>query len=114
MTNKSSSPSSASAINMSQDDAAIQSRRIQVISAVAFYWVVSISLVFLNKFSMSDVDAPIFITWTQLVLAVIGCYTLSSLKKTVPALSFFPHLQFSPTVAMRVLPLTLTFVGMIT
>jgi len=42
-------------------------RSSQVFAAVAFYWIVSISLVFTNKLLFSgksfQVDAPLFITW---------------------------------------------------
>lgn len=107
-------PMDAPNSKVSNEAAAVQSRRMTVFYSVSFYWIVSISLVFLNKFSMTDVDAPIFLTWTQLVLAVFGCYVLSSLRTKTKLLAFFPDLRFSPTVAMRVLPLTITFVGMIT
>ena len=47
----------------------------QAVIAVVFYWVVSLSLVFLNKLVMVgdviNLDAPLFMSWTQFVMTVI-------------------------------------------
>lgn len=91
----------------------------EIFSAVCFYWVVSISLVFLNKVAMSgdlELDAPLFMTWTQIVLAVIGCYAISTVKKLFPglqALHFFPNFEYKSEIAKGILPLTVVFIGMI-
>ena len=49
----------------------------RVVLAVAFYWVVSLSLVFINKLSMSGNemlrDVPLFFSWTQLLISVAWC-----------------------------------------
>lgn len=46
----------------------------RVVFAVAFYWAVSLSLVFVNKMSMSNNamlrDVPLFFSWTQLLISV--------------------------------------------
>ena len=48
--------------------------------AVAFYWVTSLSLVFLNKVVMvgdvTNLDAPLFMSWTQFVMTVIWYVTM--------------------------------------
>jgi len=87
-----------------------------VLSAVCFYWVVSIALVFLNKFVMSGslpLDAPLFLTWTQFVVAIICCFILSSLRSRIQGLHFFPTWQFKLQVAQQILPLTFVFLGMV-
>lgn len=88
----------------------------KVVYAVAFYWVVSISLVFLNKAAMSgnlDLDAPLFLTWTQIVFAVLGCMALSASKQFSSMLNFFPQFDYRLDIAVKVLPLTVIFLGMI-
>lgn len=50
--------------------------------AVAFYWVVSISMVFANKTLLGSQDmssAPFFITWFQCVVTVLFCYVSGAL-----------------------------------
>eukprot|EP00475_Leptophrys_vorax_P037573 TRINITY_DN6491_c0_g1_i1.p1 TRINITY_DN6491_c0_g1~~TRINITY_DN6491_c0_g1_i1.p1 ORF type:complete len:368 (-),score=98.78 TRINITY_DN6491_c0_g1_i1:38-1141(-) len=90
---------------------------LDVAAVVAFYWVVSILLVFLNKVAMSgslDLDAPLFLTWTQIVLAVIGCVIISFLKPYAgQSLAFFPSFEYKTELAIKCAPLTVVFVGMI-
>ena len=66
---------------------------LQVVGAVAFYMSVSISLVFANKFVLTGnkLDAPLFLTWTQLVVAVACCALIASLKPYTTLLDFFPR-----------------------
>ena len=49
-----------------------------VTSVVATYWVVSISMVYLNKILMSNdgisVPAPLFVTWYQCIITVLICW----------------------------------------
>jgi len=86
-----------------------------VLFAMSFYMIVSIALVFANKFVLNDaqMDAPIFLTWTQVVIAVICCAVLAFLKKYVAVLSFFPDFEYDRTRAKAVMPLSLIFVGMV-
>jgi GDP-fucose transporter C1 len=90
---------------------------LDVAVVVAFYWVVSILLVFLNKVAMSgslDLDAPLFLTWTQIVLAVVGCIIIGFIKPYFPqTLAFFPSFEYKSDLAMKCAPLTFVFVGMI-
>mmetsp|Transcript_11823 Transcript_11823/g.21847 ORF Transcript_11823/g.21847 Transcript_11823/m.21847 type:complete len:355 (-) Transcript_11823:288-1352(-) len=49
-----------------------------IASVVGTYWVVSISMVYLNKLLMSDglsIPAPLFVTWYQCVFTVLICWT---------------------------------------
>ena len=88
---------------------------IKVASVVALYWFVSISMVFLNKHLLSNatLDAPMFVTWFQCVVAVAACYILGSLRETHPLFNMFPTYRYEPRLARVVLPLSLVFVGMI-
>ncbi|EDQ91067.1 uncharacterized protein MONBRDRAFT_18313 [Monosiga brevicollis MX1] len=96
-------------------DATLLERSIKIAFVVALYWVVSISMVFLNKYLLSEVslDAPMFVTWFQCVVAVVTCFILGELRSYHPALEMFPRFAFDTHVAMKVLPLSLVFVGMI-
>jgi solute carrier family 35 (GDP-fucose transporter), member C1 len=101
-----------------------------IFSVVAVYWVVSISMVYLNKFLLSNPDAsipaPLFVTWYQCVITCaicdmlgrIGNYTRQSPPSTKSAwLTTFDKYHvttYNPKVGMKVLPLSLIFVGMIT
>ena len=89
----------------------------KVVGVVSFYFVVSISLVFLNKFMLSSaairLDAPLFLTWTQIVVAC-GCCYLISLFRDTRLMSFFPiTMQYDLKVAAKVAPLTALFLAMI-
>lgn len=46
--------------------------RWHVAGAVALYWFVSISLVFINKKILTDQSMPLFITWSQ--VSLLTCY----------------------------------------
>ena len=63
---------------------ALHTQRWRIASAVGFYMCVSISLVFANKYVLSsskvDLEAPLALTWTQLVVAVVVCYVVSAVR----------------------------------
>jgi GDP-fucose transporter C1 len=50
---------------------------------VLFYYVVSISLVVLNKMVLNSrsLPYPIFVTWTQLVVSLACIWAISALKR---------------------------------
>eukprot|EP00045_Choanoeca_perplexa_P015119 m.183039 g.183039 ORF g.183039 m.183039 type:complete len:334 (+) comp16891_c0_seq9:33-1034(+) len=100
---------------MAASDEALWQRTVKIASVVGLYWFVSISMVFLNKHLLSNVslDAPMFVTWFQCVVAVVACYILGSMRDTHPSLKMFPAFDIRPDVARQVLPLSLVFVGMI-
>jgi GDP-fucose transporter C1 len=111
-----------------------------VASVVASYWFVSISMVYLNKILMSNktvsIEAPLFITWFQCVVTALICWGAGELalkfkKAEYEAVakdegddeaaaakpsfwSQFPKADFNWSVARKVFPLSLIFVGMIT
>lgn len=94
-----------------------------VASVVASYWIVSISMVYLNKMLLSNADssipAPLFVTWYQCVLTCIICVILGHMGEKTRAAgtgSFadeYPKIDFNLNVSLSVLPLSLIFVGMI-
>lgn len=111
-----------------------------VASVVASYWFISISMVYLNKVLMSSksvsIEAPLFITWFQCVVTAAICWAAGELalkfkKAEYEAVakeegddeaaaakpsfwSQFPKADYRWSVAKKVFPLSLIFVGMIT
>lgn len=101
-----------------------------IAGVITAYWVVSISMVYLNKFLLSNPDAsipaPLFVTWYQCVVTCLICdglgrvgnYTraLSSADKTQLTSMFDKYYRttYKREIGIKVLPLSLIFVGMIT
>ena len=85
--------------------------------AVIFYWVTSLSLVFLNKTIMAGditgLDAPLFMSWTQFLVTVIICYLLGKIGSKIKIFSFFPAFEYKMDIAKKVMPLTCVFLLMI-
>ena len=108
----------------------------KVIYVVSAYWVISISMVYVNKMLMSDtsvsINAPLFVTWYQCFVTCLICYLCGSLGEMYTAsygndrpavappgkyASFFkqfPRADYDVAVGKQVLPLSIVFVGMIT
>ena len=94
-----------------------------IASVIASYWVVSISMVYLNKMLLSSdnvsIPAPIFVTWYQCVLTCIICIILGQMgeRNRIRGLDSmfneYPVIVLNPTASTKVLPLSLVFVGMI-
>jgi len=90
-----------------------------IAAVVSAYWFISISMVFLNKYLLSSedvqLDAPIFITWYQCVVAVGVCWSLAWLSINVPQTfgGMFPPFSINLDIARQILPLSFAFVGMI-
>jgi GDP-fucose transporter C1 len=94
-----------------------------VVSVITAYWVVSISMVYLNKLMLSDenasIPAPLFITWFQCIITCVICVVLGKIgerKRAANQESYFneyPVIVFDFTASKGVLPLSLAFVGMI-
>ncbi|CAN8073891.1 unnamed protein product [Agarophyton chilense] len=82
-----------------------------VFFAVAFYWSISITMVFVNKTLLSDpegkLDAPLFITWFQCVVTVLGCYVLGEL-----GIANVPKFELKKDVLRQMLPLSFVFTMM--
>jgi len=92
----------------------LYSQTMRIFAVVGFYFFVSIALVFLNKNLMnSKFSYPLFITWYQLVVALVIVGILGELGKKYHAVSIIPPLEFNPVIAQKVLPLAVVFVGMV-
>lgn len=84
---------------------------------IALYWTVSISMVFLNKYLLSSpdlrLDAPLFITWFQCLVAVGACWALPLGRPFHPFFEIFPRFEVRYEIAVKCMPLSAVFVGMI-
>lgn len=100
------------------------SDHVYVASVIATYWIVSISMVYLNKMLLSNPDtsipAPLFVTWFQCLLTCVICFGLGKWNEatrilgTKSWLDDFPPVEYDIKKALStVLPLSLIFVGMI-
>lgn len=91
---------------------------VRILSVVCAYWIVSISLVFINKWILSDavesVNITLFVTWFQCATTALLCFAAAHFNRIAPGLVKFPHLNFSLKSAIDVLPLSIMFVMMIT
>lgn len=80
--------------------------------AVAFYWFISITMVFVNKSLLSDpegkIDAPLFITWFQCVVTVIGCFIMGEM-----GVANVPKFELNRDVVKQIFPLSCVFTLMI-
>ena len=95
-----------------------------IATVIGSYWVVSISMVYLNKILLSSTGAslaaPLFVTWYQCVVTCLICIVLGNLGERTRStkqnsfLNDFPVIKFSAPVTLSILPLSLIFVGMIT
>lgn len=123
--------------------ATFSDNHIYVASVVTTYWIVSISMVYLNKILMSNegvaIPAPLFVTWYQCVVTALICWAAGKCgdryrrleayepveqeegdgtsSRQQPKPSFFaqfPKAEYNLTVAKTIFPLSLVFVGMIT
>lgn len=60
-----------------------------VASVIATYWIVSISMVYLNKMLLSNeqasIAAPLFVTWYQCVLTCVICVILGNMGEKTRA-----------------------------
>jgi GDP-fucose transporter C1 len=99
-------------------------RRLYVAYVVALYWVVSISMVYLNKICLNNkeasISAPLFVTWYQCVVTCLICTVLGNFGEqarqsgTVSVFSEYTVTKYDLKVGTSVLPLSIIFVGMIT
>ncbi|EUB64991.1 GDP-fucose transporter [Echinococcus granulosus] len=89
----------------------------RVCGVVSLYWAVSISLVFINKWLLSNsdisLDIPLFITWFQCLVTVILCIILSKISSAVPDKLSFPSLDFKWQTALNIMPLSSVFFTMV-
>ena len=87
---------------------------------IVSYFVVSISMVFMNKYLLSrstSIPAPFFVTWYQCVVTAFICWALGKIGKYTSESSYlrqFPEQHYDGRTAFSIMPLSLIFVSMIT
>ncbi|CAK9294657.1 unnamed protein product [Gordionus sp. m RMFG-2023] len=83
---------------------------------VALYWIISISLVFINKYLLSDeifqLKTPLMITWFQCVISLLLCVSINLLSKFVGIINV-PACPINYKICEESFPLAIIFVGMI-
>lgn len=94
-----------------------------ILYVVASYWLVSISMVYINKVLLSNnessLQAPLFITCFQCIVACIICYFLGEagnrcVKLGIPSFTTeWSQVTFSFKTSLSVLPLSIIFVAMV-
>lgn len=99
-------------------DRAIIVKYCRIAGVVGAYWVISISLVFINNTLLSDkkrkLNAPLFITFFQCFVSYILCVILSFLSEKLPNLFQFPKITHDIGTLKALLPLSAFFVAMVT
>jgi len=97
-------------------DKVAENQNTMILVAVASYWAVSISMVFLNKYLLSspdlNLDAPFFVTWWQCVIGVFCSYILGFFSGEGNYFDF-PAFELQPRRIIASLPLSVIFTGMI-
>jgi len=88
-----------------------------IAGVIMFYWLVSFTVVFMNKFLLSNsvykFPYPLTITWYQLLVSFTILVFASYFNRSVPWLSGIPDIEFDPAIARKVFPMTIIFVGML-
>eukprot|EP01105_Mastigella_eilhardi_P020751 TRINITY_DN4977_c0_g1_i3.p2 TRINITY_DN4977_c0_g1~~TRINITY_DN4977_c0_g1_i3.p2 ORF type:complete len:132 (+),score=41.64 TRINITY_DN4977_c0_g1_i3:28-396(+) len=89
--------------------------RARIVGVVTFYFVVSISMVYLNKFLMEafKFEYPLFLTWVQQVVSMVGLLLFSLLGTRVQLLAFSTPPECNKKLILGILPLTCVYVGML-
>jgi GDP-fucose transporter C1 len=99
--------------------ATLLANKMKILIVVISYFVVSMSMVFLNKTLLtegSSIPAPLFVTWYQCVVTAAIVAALGELGKRSAKGTFFaqfPPFEYDIKIAQRVLPLSLVLVSMI-
>ncbi|EKX50954.1 hypothetical protein GUITHDRAFT_66600 [Guillardia theta CCMP2712] len=73
----------------------------------------SLSLTLLNKLIFSRFKYPLFVTEFQLVVAMALLYILGEVSTKLGVLTFIPPVDLDGAIAMKILPVTLLFVSML-
>lgn len=83
-----------------------------VASVITTYWVVSISMVYLNKILLSNeeasISAPLFVTWFQCVLTCVICVILGNMGEKTRSrgvasfLNDFSKVKYNMTAGRRI------------
>ena len=96
-----------------------RSKQVEIALVVIAYFIVSITMVFINKLlldSATSFPAPFFITWFQCVCTMAICWACGEAGRATSGDSFFrqfPVFTYKLDVARKLLPLSIIFVGMV-
>lgn len=103
--------------NQSRSAAAeIKKQTFQTAAAVSFYIMVSLALVFLNRFLFSDPQikaGALFTSWFQFLVAYVIIVFCATFCQKVPLLNLFPPLEYKFSVIIKVLPVSFSYLLMI-
>lgn len=97
-------------------DAELRKKTIQSVLAVSFYMTVSIALVFLNRFVLTDKKEKaggLFISWYQFVIAYVCIIIITTFCPNVPLLNLFPPLKYDFKIMVKVIPVSISYLIMI-
>jgi GDP-fucose transporter C1 len=101
-----------------EKERSLMQKYVEVVVVVIAYWIISISMVFVNKYILSDssvhLNAPLFVTFYQCIISALICLLMSLLSKVNPNLFTFPAINLRLNTMINVLPLSVMFVAMIT
>eukprot|EP00058_Branchiostoma_floridae_P011850 XP_002597338.1 hypothetical protein BRAFLDRAFT_260960 [Branchiostoma floridae] len=90
--------------NVQQESMLRKSLKIALV--VTAYWVVSITMVFLNKYLLSGeelkLEAPLFITFYQCLVSVLLCLLLRLLSRLMPGVISFPPVHLDKKISREV------------
>lgn len=89
---------------------------LRILTVVAAYWFISILTVFVNKALLSGLklDAPLFVTWFQVLVSSSICFVMSMLGKKYPRYVRVPiGNPLDKETFRNVVPLSILFTAMI-
>jgi solute carrier family 35 (GDP-fucose transporter), member C1 len=98
----------------------LRARQTQIALVVTAYFIVSISLVVVNKVLLSagsSIPAPLFVTWFQCIVTVLICFACGEAGKKAERGTFFaqfPVVEYNPVLARQLAGLSGVFVAMMT
>jgi len=91
-----------------------KSETIVIAMVIGFYWVCSMSVVFLNKYIFTYADYefpfPLFVTWFQLIVAFVLLVVCGSIR----SIKIVPPFELNYFLSIKILPLTAIYVAMLT
>uniref|UniRef100_A0A1Q3FB01 Putative gdp-fucose transporter n=1 Tax=Culex tarsalis TaxID=7177 RepID=A0A1Q3FB01_CULTA len=92
------------------------SKYLRILTVVAAYWTISILTVFVNKALLSglNLDAPLFVTWFQVLISSSICFVMSAVSKRYPQFVTVPSGNpLDKETFRKVVPLSILFTAMI-
>jgi GDP-fucose transporter C1 len=88
-----------------------------ILIVVAFYWICSLSVVFLNKYILSSSESkfpfPLLVTWFQLIVALVLLIVFGFLGKSIKMFSMVTPYEMKLELARKIVPLSIVYVMML-